>query len=367
MIDPPREEVKDAVTLCKTAGITPVMITGDHPVTARAIARQLGIVGDGMKAIINGRDLEAMPLEEFEEKVEHLRVYARVAPEQKLKIVKALQDKNQFVAMTGDGVNDAPALKRADIGIAMGITGTDVSKEASHMVLLDDNFATIVRAVKEGRRIFDNIRKFIQYTMTSNSGEIWTIFLAPFLGLPIPLLPIHILWINLVTDGLPGLALCSRISGKRYNEQATKTTSGKHIRRRSRGSDFSCGASHGFCLYLYPGMVYQDRRCSLADNGFYRALLKPDGNVLALRSESESLFKQGMLSNKPLFGAFLLTLVLQLATIYIPVLNKVFKTHPLSFWELMIAFGLSSIVFFAMETEKLIRRMRNKKAMAALS
>jgi Ca2+-transporting ATPase len=359
MMDPPREEAREAVRLCRTAGIQPVMITGDHPLTAQSIATRLGILEDGDEGVMVGRELEQLSDEEFAQRVESIRVYARVAPEQKLKIIRALQDRGQFVAMTGDGVNDAPALKRADIGVAMGITGTDVSKEAAAMILLDDNFATIVKAVKEGRRIFDNIRKFIKYTMTSNSGEIWTIALAPLLGLPIPLLPIHILWINLVTDGLPGLALAVEPAEKGIMERPP---------RHPTESIFAQGLGvHVIWVGLLIGAVSLLTQTWFLKTGqahwqtmvFTVLCLSQMGHVLAIRSERESLFSEGILSNKPLAGAFLLTFVLQMATIYVPQLNSVFKTAPLTFGQLAVTLALSSVVFFAVELEKLVKRRRN--------
>jgi Ca2+-transporting ATPase len=362
MMDPPREEVKEAVNLCKTAGIRPVMITGDHPVTARAIAERVGFLEpEDHNNVITGQELDRLSLSEFEEKVENIRVYARVAPEQKLKIVKALQDKGQFVAMTGDGVNDAPALKRADIGVAMGITGTDVSKEAAHMILLDDNFATIVRAVQEGRKIYDNIRKFIRYLLTTNSGEIWTLFLAPILGLPVPLLPIHLLWVNLVTDGLPALAL---------SVEPAEGDVMKRPPRHPKESIFANGLGlHAIWVGILMGVIVLSIQAwSLANVDahwqtmvFTVLCLTQLGHVLAIRSERQSLFKMGLFSNKHLLGAVVLTFLLQMAIIYIPAMNRIFKTEPLTAGELLIAVAASSIVFFAVELEKLILRRFGRK------
>ncbi|MDZ4844526.1 MAG: cation-translocating P-type ATPase [Chitinophagales bacterium] len=360
MIDPPREEAKQAVAECITAGIIPVMITGDHPLTAKAIAKEIGILRHPSDKIVTGIELSKMSQEDLEDEILRIRVYARVSPDQKLQIVKTLQKKQQFVAMTGDGVNDAPALKSANIGIAMGITGTDVSKEAAHMILLDDNFATIVKAVKEGRRIFENIRKFIKYTMTSNSGEIWTIFLAPLVGLPIPLLPIHILWINLVTDGLPGLALA--------NEQAEKNVMQRPPRQTGE-SIFAHGLGwHILWVGLLMGAVCLGLQAWAihVENSKWQTMVftvlcfSQMGHALAIRSEHAYLFRQGIFSNKPLIGAVLLTFALQLALIYVPVFHEIFSTQPLTLFELLLCLAVSSVVFHAVEMEKLVKRWRGR-------
>jgi len=355
LMDPPRPEAKRAVELCKSAGITPVMITGDHPATARAIALRLGIAEDGCK-VLTGQQLAGMSLEEFEKQVEDVRVYARVAPEQKIKIVKALQDRGEFVAMTGDGVNDAPALRSANIGVAMGKIGTDVAREASHMVLLDDNFATIVTAVREGRRIFDNIRKFIKYAMTCNSAEIWTLFLAPFLGLPIPLLPIHILWINLVTDGLPGLALSVEPEERGIMQRPPRSPQESLFAKGMWQHILWIGLLMGGVSLFSQGWAYHTGSSHWQTMVFTVLSLSQMGHVLAIRSERQSLFTQGLFSNKPLLAAVLLTIGLQMAVLYVPVLQRIFKTEALSRDELMFCLALSSVVFFAVEIEKWMRR-----------
>lgn len=359
MMDPPREEARNAVAVCQSAGIKPVMITGDHPLTARVIAQRLGIIDDDSTAVLSGRELEQLSLEEFEERVEHIKVYARVAPEQKIKIVTALQDKGQFVAMTGDGVNDAPALKRADIGVAMGITGTDVSKEASSMILLDDNFATIVTAVKEGRRIYDNILKFIKYSMTSNAGTLWAIVLAPFFGLPLPLVPIQILWMNFLTDSLPGLALTAEPVEKNAMNRPPRPPD-EGIFARGRGFFIiRFGLVIGISALLFQAFAIKEG-LPWQTMIFTALVIGRMAVVMGLRSEHDSLFKIGVFSNKPLLGAVLLTFVLQLTTVYVPFLNPVFNTMPLTLYELALTLAMSAVVFVAIEIEKLWIRMRRR-------
>jgi len=355
LIDPPRQEAKAAVALCKSAGITPVMITGDHAATARAIAFQLGIA-DADATVITGAELAAMDDDTFRRKVGHVRVYARVDPAQKIRIVEALQARGEFVAMTGDGVNDAPALKHADIGVAMGKGGTDVAREASSLVLLDDNFATIVGAVAEGRRIYDNIRKFIRYAMTGNTGKILAIFLAPFLGMPLPLLPIHILWINLLTDGLPGLALAAEPAEKGIMQRPPRSPSESIFAQGMWQHMIAIGLVSAAVALLAQAWAINSGSSNWQTIVFTVMTLSQMGNVLAIRSGRESLFSVGLFSNLPLLGAVLLTFALQMATVYVPFLNTVFHTAPLSAEELLVCLGLSTVVFFAVEIEKLCVR-----------
>lgn len=356
LMDPARPEAADAVRECMAAGIAPVMITGDHPATARAIALRLGIVQDPQAAVLTGADLTALDDDALMAKVRMVRIYARVDPAQKIRIVQALQAHGEFVAMTGDGVNDAPALKQADIGIAMGKGGTDVAREASSLVLLDDNFATIVKAVREGRRIYDNIRKFVRYAMTGNSGEIWLIFLAPMLLLPIPLLPIHILWVNLVTDGLPGLALAAEPAERGIMQRAprapTENLFANGMWQHILGVGLLIG---GLCLGVQAWAIGTGQ-AHWQTMVFTVLTLSQMAHVLAIRSESVPLWQLGLGSNRPLLGAVLLTFVLQMAAIYVPFLNPIFKTEALSLPELFLCVAAAAVVWAVVEVEKALRR-----------
>ncbi|HEX9768048.1 MAG TPA: cation-translocating P-type ATPase [Kiloniellales bacterium] len=355
LADPPRPEVAESLASCRSAGIEVAMVTGDHPATAKAIAARLGMVGDDERAM-TGAELHRLSEDERRAAAASTRIFARVSPEQKLDIVTALQERNEFVAVTGDGVNDAPALKRADIGVAMGLKGTDVAREAADAVLLDDNFATIVAAVREGRRIYGNICKFIKYTMTSNSGEIWVILLAPFLGLPLPLLPIHILWINLVTDGLPGLAL-----GVEPEE--------RDIMKRPPRPPHESVFAHGMWQHIiWVGLLiaglslgaqawaYHSGSENWQSVVFTVLTFSQLVHAMAIRSEQDSLFSIGWLSNPPLFAAVGLTFALQLAVVYLDPLQVIFKTGDLTFEELLVVLGLPWVVLVAVEIEKWLVR-----------
>ncbi len=359
LLDPPRLEAADAVAECRAAGIVAVMITGDHPETAHAIASRVGVVESDHAGgdVLTGRDLTDLDDDALARRVLDARVYARVDPAQKIRIVQALQSQGQVAAMTGDGVNDAPALRQADIGVAMGQGGTDVARGASAMVLLDDNFATIVRAIREGRRIYDNIRRFVKYTLTSNAGEIWVMFVGPFLGFPLPLLPLQILWINLVTDGLPGLAL------------AREPAEPNVMKRPPRPPDESIFA-HGVTWHIgWVGLLIGG--VSLAGLGwayttgaenwqtvvFTVLVLAQLGHSLAVRSETHPLFGRRFFANPSLLGAVVLTIGLQMAVVYLPWLQDIFRTQNLTGQQLAVCFGLALIVPLAVECEKfLVRR-----------
>jgi Ca2+-transporting ATPase len=361
IIDPPRKEVKEAIEKCKQAGIKPVMVTGDHKLTATAIAKEIGLMEEG-EEVLTGEEIGSMGEEELEERIEKISVYARVAPEQKLRIVKAFKKKGHVVAVTGDGINDAPALKRADIGVAMGIKGTDVAKEASDMVLLDDNFATIVNAVEEGRGIYDNIRKFVRFLLGVNFAEIALITVSILLGLPLPLLPLQILWINLVTDGLPALALSADPYEKDLMKR--KPRNPKHdilhgmllfiliatlVNLLAEMLIFIWGLSSGYSLEKVRTMVFSTAV-------FFELFF-----VLNCRSENKSVFKKGISDNKKLLLALLASFILQLLAIYSPPFQKVFKTVALEFRELLIILAISASSLFVLPEIFMNRDLKFKK------
>lgn len=347
MIDPPRPEVEQAVKECREAGIRTVMITGDHKVTAMAIAEQLSILPPGGR-VVEGVELATMDVEELENVVEDTYVFARVSPEHKLKIVKALQNKGHIVAMTGDGVNDAPAIKTADIGIAMGITGTDVAKEASSLVLLDDNFATIKSAIKEGRNIYENIRKFIRYLLASNVGEILVMLFAMLLALPLPMVPIQILWVNLVTDGLPAMAL-----GLDKAEGDVMKRTPRHPKEGvfARGLAWKI-ISRGFLIggvtlvaFIIAYNQHPNELKYAQTVAFATLVLAQLIHVFDCRSE-HSVFHRNPFGNVYLVGAVIISLLLMLVVIYYPPLQPIFSTMPIQARDWLLIGGLSSIPTF---------------------
>ncbi|WP_170007002.1 calcium-translocating P-type ATPase, SERCA-type [Bacillus fonticola] len=347
MIDPPRKEVRQAVKECKAAGIKTVMITGDHVITAKAIATDLGIL-EPQHRVLEGVQLNKMSLEELEEVVDETTVFARVSPEHKLKIVKALQNRGHIVAMTGDGVNDAPAIKTADIGVAMGITGTDVSKEASSLVLLDDNFATIKSAIHEGRNIYENIRKFIRYLLASNVGEILVMLFAMLMALPLPLVPIQILWVNLVTDGLPAMAL-----GLDKPEDDVMNRKPRHPKEGvfARGLGWKV-LSRGFLIGLATLaaflITYQGNEANLVyaqTVAFATLVMAQLIHVFDCRSD-RSVFARNPFGNKYLVWAVLISLVMMLVVIYFPPLQPIFHTVPIRLTDWLFIVGFAAIPTF---------------------
>lgn len=356
MLDAPRPEVRDAVAKCKQAGIRAMMITGDHQLTAQAIAQDLGIAQVGDR-VLTGQQLQKFSPEELDQQVDDVNIYARVAPEHKLRIVQALQRRGRFVAMTGDGVNDAPALKQADIGIAMGITGTDVSKEASDMVLLDDNFATIVAATEEGRTVYSNIRRFIKYILGSNIGEVLTIAAAPLLGLGgVPLSPLQILWMNLVTDGLPALALAVEPAEPDVMRRPPMNPRESIFARGLGSYMIRIGIIFAIISIALMVVAYRYFPDDWKTMVFTTLCLAQMGHALAVRSNTRLTIELNPFSNPYLVWAVTLTTALQLLLLYVPFLQDFFGTTPLSLQELGICLGFSSLMFVWVELEKLFIR-----------
>jgi len=367
MIDPPREEVREAIKMCKTAGIKTVMITGDHKNTAAAIARDLGFFEQNSLAI-TGAELDKLDDDEFTREIEIIPVYARVSPENKLRIVRSWRKKGEIVAMTGDGINDAPAVKEADIGIAMGRTGTDVTKEVSDMVITDDNFASIVAAIEEGRGIYENIKKFIHYLLSCNVGEILVMFVASLTGMPVPLLAVQILWINLVTDGLPALALGIDPIDPNIMQRPRRDPSEPVVTKQGGLVILVQGTFIALCTLFAFGFVLVTKGTGLFAKGesiglgqartaaFVVLVCSELFRSFSFRSMTESVFKVGFFANMKLIYAVLLSFLLQMSIVYIPFLQTIFKTEPLGVttWVLMVV--LSSLPFWSMEFMKAITK-----------
>jgi P-type Ca2+ transporter type 2C len=379
MLDAPRPEVRDAVARCRTAGVRTLMITGDHQLTAMAIAEDLGIAQPG-ETVLTGRDLEQLDQRELEQQVEKVNVYARVAPEHKLRIVKALQNNDKVVAMTGDGVNDAPALKQADIGVAMGITGTDVSKEASDMVLLDDNFATIVAATEEGRVVYTNIRRFIKYILGSNIGEVLTIAATPLvLGgiFDVPLSPLQILWMNLVTDGLPALALAVEPAEPNVMNRPPNDPKENIFARGLGAYMIRVGIVLAVISITLMYFAYNYDRATYPLNAdgtvsgvwktmvFTTLCIAQMGHAIAIRSNTQLTMNLSPWTNPYLWGSVILTTLLQLALIYVEPLQRFFGTHYLSPFELAVCFGFSALMFVWIEAEKWFMQSTRKGRLAS--
>ncbi len=357
MIDPPRPEVKQAVQICKQAGIRPIMITGDHPLTARFIANELGISTNGK--VITGQNLNEMTEEQLDQTVQKASIYARVSPEHKLKIVQALQHQGHIVAMTGDGVNDSPALKKADIGVAMGITGTDVSKQASDMVLLDDNFATIVSAVEEGRVIYDNIRRFVKFSIAGNLGKVLVMLLVPLFGHPVALLPLQLLWLNLLTDGLLGLGLGLEPSEKNTMRRPPRDPKANFFSEGLGIHVLWVGTLIGI-IALAVGRFYYDP--STPADTTWRTMIftvlafLQVGQALASRSMNKATISLDFRSNPTMWLMILVVFILQLAVLYLPLSQRFFKVIPLRPTDLLLCIALTSLVYIPVKLEKIIRK-----------
>ncbi|MBL8825708.1 MAG: cation-transporting P-type ATPase, partial [Planctomycetaceae bacterium] len=363
MIDPPREEVKAAVSRCRDAGIRPVMITGDHPATAGAIARELGIAA-GDEAVRTGAELDDVDDPQLQQLVTSTSVYARVSAEHKLRIVNAWKSRGQIVAMTGDGVNDAPAVKAADIGVAMGITGTDVTKEASDMVLLDDNFTSIVSAVEEGRGIFDNIQKFVHYLLSCNAGEVIFMFVSSLIGWPIPLLAIQILWINLVTDGLPALALGIEPAEPDIMKRAPRATDAQVVNWRRgglvlfHGSLIALATGIGFAwTYDGPESLHTARSVAFCIMAFSQLAFS-----FGCRSQRNTMFEVGPWSNPYLLLAIAASATLQIAVVMLPATQALFETERVAAADWLHIVLLSLVPVTIVEVIKLVRHATRPRA-----